>query len=157
MRKTRMATRALGLATAAVGLALATTTSASAVSISQDGLIVGSGLDYYGCKANIHAGIGDDGKGYARAIFDVGSSQHGWACEGWFQRSVNGSTWARIGDVHTGGVSSTAWYFANADDGYAVRVCVGEISTDPNSYTCGWGYSVDPGGAGIATAVVTDR
>lgn len=154
MKKHGTAARALALTTAAVGLTLATTASANAVTIQDGGAIPGSTIDYYGCKANVHLGLDTDAeRGYARAVFDLPTSDdRGRTCQGWFQRSVNGGTWSRIGDVHFDGVSSTAWYYDDGYDGYAARVCVGEITADPSTYICGPAWSVYPTGAPAADA-----
>jgi hypothetical protein len=146
MKSSRVVSRALALTTAAVGMTLAATTSASATTVTEGGLIPGSSVDYYGCKGNIHAGADLTAmKGYARAIFDVPTvDDRGYACQGWFQRRTgDAQSWSRIGDVHTGGVSSTAWYYANQADDYWVRVCVGDITASPNSYVCGKAFTVE--------------
>ncbi|MFI0717642.1 hypothetical protein [Streptomyces sp. NPDC021224] len=142
----RAVPRALALTTAAVGLTLTAATSAGATTVTEGGLIPNTSLDYYGCRGNIHGGADLAAlKGYARAIFDVPTvDNRGYSCQGWFQRSTdNAETWSRIGDVHTGGVSSTAWYYADASDGYWVRVCVGDITASPNSYVCSRAVSVE--------------
>ncbi|WP_327287381.1 hypothetical protein [Streptomyces sp. NBC_01198] len=145
MKKKRAAVRALALAAAAIGLTLASTADANAVTIADYGVISPSNLNFHGCKANIHMGVDAATKsGYARAIFDVPTvDDRGYSCQGWFQRTTNrGSTWTRIGDVHTGGVSSTAWYYADFPAANYVRVCVGDLTTNPNSYTCNIGWAV---------------
>ena len=146
MTKTKAALRTLAVTAAAVGVVFTGTASASAsASTIQDVGVVGLTPDkpetvhFDNCAANIHAGIdtADAGKIYARAVFSLPTSSRGLPCKGWLQRSQFGGAWERVGDVHTGGTSSTAWYFADGNYGYSVRVCVGDLLDPSVSFNCG--------------------
>ncbi|MFG1808209.1 hypothetical protein [Streptomyces sp. NPDC049040] len=144
MTKLNAALRTLAVTSAAVGAVVAGTVSASAnASTVQDWGVVGEDggetVHFDNCAANIHAGVdtADSDKIYARAIFLLPTSSRGRACKGWLQRSQYGGPWERVGDVHSGGTSSTAWYFADGNYGYTVRVCVGDLLDPSVSYSCG--------------------
>lgn len=158
MRKTKAVVRTLGVTAAAVGVVFAGTAGASAsgtqagtsAAAIQDGGVVGPNggetVRFDNCAANIHAGVdvADAGKIYARAIFSLPESSRSHPCRGWLQRSQYGGAWERVGDVHSGGTSSTAWYFADGTYGYTVRVCVGDLLDPAVSYSCGTAWQLVP-------------
>lgn len=147
MQTSKAVLRAAALTTAAVGLALTTATSASATTVADSGLAPNSSVDFHGCRANVHFGndTAAGHKGYARGIIDAPTvDDRGYACEGWLQRKIDGGAWYRISDVYSGGAYSTAWYFNNAPDGYHARVCVADLSGNPDSVSCGGDVVTDP-------------
>jgi hypothetical protein len=133
----------------AAGVPAATAAPYDGDAVTDLGVVYNSTINYHGCKANMHDGWSEANQEaeYVRAVFDVGIADNGYACQGWLQRSTDSGagslpgTWTRLGDVHTGGVSSTAWYFNLGRDDYTARVCVGTITANPNDYTCGFPHS----------------